>query len=283
MSRISYNKGFTLIELAIVTLILAVLLSSAFLSVTSLRKTANIKEAQQKLAEIEEALYGFAIANGRLPCPATPASNGQANPIDPSGLVGAQRNCNLAANINGFIGFVPSSTLGIKGEVNCDGLLLDPWGRPYRYSVTNADAVNVVGGVGAEGGDFVVANGIQEENTTTAPPDGMSRVNPDIVICNNLDAACNTAVAGNVVTTNAVAVIFSMGDITANSTRENENAGERTVAGCGADYPLGNDNLYYSAPSREEPADPDTKFDDIVIWISPNTLFNKLLSAQRLP
>ena len=277
MNKSSCSKGFTLIELAIVTLILAVLLSSAFLSVTSLRKTANIKEARQKLAEIEEALYGFAIANGRLPCPATPASNGQANPLDPSGLVGAQRNCNLSANINGFIGFVPSSTLGIKGEVNCDGLLLDPWGRPYRYSVTNADAGT------APGGDFVVSDDISEEDTAV-PPNGMANVTPDIVICNNLDAACNTTVAGNVVTTNAVAVIFSMGDITANSVRENENAGERTVAsGCGANYPLGNDNLYYSAPSREEPADPDTKFDDIVIWISPNTLFNKLLSAQRLP
>jgi len=289
--KISANKGFTLIEIGIVMLILFFLLSSAFVSVTALRKTGNISESKQKLQEIEQALYGFAVAQGRLPCPATASSNGLSNPADPS--IAAVRHCNGNAAIGGYIGFVPASTLGIKGEINCDGLLVDPWGRPYRYSVSNSDVLTnplIIGG------DFVVANGIQEENTVGAvPANGMANVvpgaaapNPALLqICNNLDAACNAGTAAtNVTTSNAIAIIFSLGERRPNSARENTNAGQTNVTGspaCGSQtYPLSNDQFYYSAPSREISGSA-TEFDDIVTWISPNILFNKLLDAGRLP
>ena len=274
------QQGFTLIEIAIVFIIIAVLLSSTFMPLRAQLETKNIKEARSKLVEIEEALYGFAIANNRLPCPTRPGLNGVANPPDPT--ITATQHCNGSAAIGGYIGFVPSNTLGIKGEVNCDGLLTDPWGRPYRYSVVNTDGL-VAAADDDDAGDFVVTAGLQlqaiftgnlnADPTLTAP----NAVAPDIVVCNNLTANCTVGIAS---TTNAVAVIFSMGTKQrANGLRENENAGEGGTLPSTCDlpaYPVGNDEKYFAAQRK---AVAGQEFDDILIWISPNILYSRLLQA----
>ncbi len=246
--------------------ILSVLLTAAFMSVSGLRESANVSEARKKLDEIEQALYGFAAANNHLPCPAIPGNGGVANQPN------AASNCASSLNISDYIGFVPSTTLGIKGRVNCDGLLLDPWGRPYRYSVANTDTGNGFA-------DFVVSGDISAE--------GMSNVTASTIgyrICNNTLQNCASASALSIVSDNAVAVVFSMGSPRANSSAENENAGEggaSAASSCGlANYELGNDRRYYSSTRIEQAG---SEFDDIVIWLSPNILFNKMLDANLLP
>jgi len=229
------------------------------MSLSALRKTSNFTDARKQLSEIENALYGFAIAYDRLPCPATPGNGGQANPLNP------------VTDCSTYIGFVPSNTLGISGSVNCDGLLTDPWGQPYRYSVVQVDAGN------ATGSDFVTSGGIRNE--------GMANVTPNIRICRDTSVAClSSTPASNVVTDFAVAVIFSMGEPATNSSAENENAGEGgTSVGstCGlSPYALGNDIRYYSSPIIEVDGQ---RYDDVLIWISHTVLFNKLLEAGRLP
>lgn len=254
----SRTKGFTLVEVAIVFLILAALLSYAFFPLRAQLETAHIKQARTTLAEIEEALYGFAIANGRLPCPTQPGLGGLSDPPSPTS------HCQNSPDIRGYIGFVPAATLGIKGETNCDGLLIDPWGRPYRYSVTNSSR--------SGNGDFVINGGIQSAGGPTA-------VRPNIKVCHDLDQACtDTGVTAS--TSDLVAVVFSMGNREhPNSNTENENAGEGgTVASrCGLpSYPVGNDEQYYSAPRIERAGH---EFDDIVVWISPNLLYSRLLQS----
>lgn len=263
------NQGFTLIEVAIVFVIIAALLSYVFMPLRAQKETAYIMEARAKLAEIEEALYGFAIANGRLPCPTQPGLNGLENPVIPAA------HCNNAAAIGGYIGFVPASTLGIKGKVNCDGLLLDPWGRPYRYSVTNfEDPAPAI-----DQGVFVVAGGIALAASFTPTP-SLGNIIPDIRVCNDLTVACTGAVGVPNSTSNAVAVIFSMGTRERpNRADENENAGEGgTVASACAlpGYPIANDRFYYAAERVEIVGQ---EFDDQLIWISPNLLYSKLLQA----
>jgi len=260
--KIFKQNGFTLIEVAIVFIIIAVLLSYTFMPLRAQLETANIKKAHAKLVEIEEALYGFAIANNRLPCPTVPGNAGLSNPGNPTGT--AVEHCNSSAAIAGYIGFVPSSSLGLKGEVNCDGLLMDPWGRPYMYSISNSDE--------SGSGDFVTFEGIKNALGPTV-------VDPDIKVCNDLTANC-TAGGGIASTDKAVAVIFSMGTRQrANSGKEDENAGEGgTVAStCGLPaYKIGNDAQYYAAQRIESG---NNQFDDILIWISPNILYSKLLQA----
>lgn len=237
----SYN-GFTLIEVAIVLLIVGFLLGAIITPMGAQRETLRIKQAREELKMIEEALYGFVIAKQRLPCPAQPGS-GSANP-DAAGP---------CAPVNAR-GFVPSTTLGLTGRFNCDNLLLDPWGNPYRYSVTRSN-----------GRAF----------TTDIPAVGVAALTPNLRICG--DAAC-----GVVLTTEAVAVIYSMGSgwNTLGGADETENAETTIASGCGlSNYRKSSDNRYVHRDRVEAGAN---QFNDIVRWISPNILYAKLLAAGVL-
>ena len=61
--------GFTLVELAVVIAIIALLLGALLVPLATQHQLRKNKEAERELREIKEALIGFAIANGRLPWP----------------------------------------------------------------------------------------------------------------------------------------------------------------------------------------------------------------------
>src|SRR5688500_2018312 len=115
-----YEKGFSLIEMAMVLMIIGTLMGGILVAVSQTTENSRRATARNQLREVETALYGFAQLNGRLPCPALHDSNGIE---DPDGGGGCTRSN----------GFVPSATLNLNGAVNADGLLLDPWGNPLRY------------------------------------------------------------------------------------------------------------------------------------------------------
>jgi len=269
------ERGFTLIEMAIVMLIIGVLIGTAILPLRAQRDSANINQARKEIKTMVEAMYGFAIANNRLPCPTLPNAGG----AEQGGGAG---NCIDGGGNDFSHGFVPSSTLGLKGSVNCDGLLVDPWGNPYRYSITMAD----LGGVGAAGADFdfAITNQIKLEKDLAA--NGLADVVGDLRICSNLGAPCNNGTAAaNQVADEVIAIIFSMGKHWTNlSADEQENAGEANTSvasTCGLpDYPLGNDRFFYASNSVEVAG---SEFDDIVEWLSTSVLYAKLLAVGHLP
>ena len=186
--------GFSLIEMAIVMMILGALLGGLLISLGTTRELGLRNEAEAQIDEILEALYGFAQANGRLPCPATAISNGAEAPVE-------------GGNCTQRYGFVPSATLGLSGSVNTDGLLTDPWQSAYRYNVSNAN-----------GNAFTTAGGMRAI--------GMAALAPNLRICT--DAACGTVIASTI-----PAVVVSLGSDWANFSGADsvENSGEATVAG----------------------------------------------------
>ena len=72
------ERGFSLLELAIVLLIVGLLLGGLIMPLGSRMDQQRIDTTRQQLEQIREALTGYALANDALPCPATPASGGQA-------------------------------------------------------------------------------------------------------------------------------------------------------------------------------------------------------------
>lgn len=109
-------KGFTLVEIAIVLAILALLVGGMLVPISAQVDQQKIVETQKSLDLIKESLAGFAVANGYLPCPAKSATDG--NEDRSAGL------CNRR------VGFVPWVTLGTP--------LLDAWGHLFKYSVSPA-------------------------------------------------------------------------------------------------------------------------------------------------
>ena len=62
-------NGFSLIEMAIVMLIIGALIGSAILPISAQRDSNNIKKARVDLKTIEEALYGFCYSNRSIALP----------------------------------------------------------------------------------------------------------------------------------------------------------------------------------------------------------------------
>lgn len=71
-------RGFTLIEIAVAIFIIALLLGSLLVPLTTQVEERQVSETEKTLGEIRDALLGFAIANGYLPCPDT-GTNGTEN------------------------------------------------------------------------------------------------------------------------------------------------------------------------------------------------------------
>jgi prepilin-type N-terminal cleavage/methylation domain-containing protein len=107
-----HKTGFTLVELAIVLVIVALLASGLLVGIAAQRNAAENIDAQRQLENIRETLTGFALTHGRLPCPALP------NLASSDASVGVE-NC---AQPHGVLPWV---TLGLP-EV-------DPWGRRFTY------------------------------------------------------------------------------------------------------------------------------------------------------
>jgi hypothetical protein len=243
----SSQRGAALLILLMILVVgvMAVLLKGLNKRSSQMRQNAA---AVSQLAEVKEALYGFAQTNGRLPCPAIPTSTGFESPV------GGGTSCTRQH------GFVPSATLGLKGTVNADGLLLDPWGNPLRYSVTNT----------AGTWDFT--------RTGRMKSVGIAALVPDLRVCR--EAACTNVIVSNIPT-----VVISMGKNWATFTSADElaNAGEGgfslTGGPSGITYRIAatNNKDFVSTDFSE------TSFDDAIALIYPNDLYNKMQDAGQLP
>ena len=118
--KISRYQGFTLVEMAVVLVILGLLLSTLLIPLSAQIDQRNYAETKEQLDEIREALIGYGASHGYLPCPAVSASNGSED-----------RSANTCTG-NKRVGYLPWAELGVPK--------LDSWGHLYRYSVKLAYA-----------------------------------------------------------------------------------------------------------------------------------------------
>lgn len=239
------QRGFSLTEMAIVLVIVSLLIGGLLVPFGAQDDSRRIAETQRTMADIRDALVGFAATNGRLPCPTTSAGTSGTESF--SGAVGA------SACSNPYDGFVPAATLGI-GPTDTNGISMDAWGNPIRYAVTTANT-----------------NAFTSLPATGIKSIGIATLAPDLNVCRSATGinatSCNTATS---LASNAVAVIFSTGKNTA------------STGGTGADEAanLNGDQVFVS----HEPAPAgNNEFDDVVLWLSPNILYNRMIAAGQLP
>lgn len=227
-----YQHGFTLVEMAMVLMIVGLLLGGLMPTILTQMESQRINETRKQLDEIQQALIGYAIINGRLPCPADgtiPTIPGVANGA-------GQEKTSCAEDANG--GVLPWVTLGV-GET-------DAWGRRYTYRVTPVFAT-----VGAP---FKLSSspnlnvGLTTSSSDTSVASGV----PAIVVSHGSNGlGAYTPAGGTTPPTTAT------GD-------ELDNA------------PTDNNNHFVSHT-------PTPTFDDLVVWISPNILINRMVTAGKLP
>lgn len=257
MKSFHRQLGFSLVELSIVLLIMALVIGGLAMPLSVQRENGRIRDAESQLASVQTAISGYAMVNGHLPCPATPASSGY------SSLSG------IACSVQH--GFVPATTLNVGGVRNADNLLLDPWGSPLRYSVTASDAN------GDGRWDFTTAGEIQAVT--------MPALTPDLVICSTATGAMATACSGANVTLSdqSPAVVYSLGkDWTSfTSADQVENVGNSLAGGAsGQSYPVAADVVFVNRGRSDLSG---SEFDDLVVWMSAHTLYSLMVDAGHLP
>jgi len=277
------QNGFTLVEIAIVLLIVTILLGYTVALFPRQQELKQYREVDRKMDEVIAAIIGFAQVNGRLPCPAIPDSAGKED-FDTTDKDGCDN----------FGGFVPVNTLGLVGRLNADSLLLDPWGNPYRYYVTDSDFNgNLLS-------DFTTPNEMRNVGLYDLDDDGFIDLDGQFVICDQAGATPNDDCDG--------AANFVFGDDTvagppyagapfvliSHGKNWSEAAfGDELVNMGATSLPNGPAGLAYLLKDVSG-APPETTFvrritgfaddfDDVVKWVSPNILYSKMIEAGQLP
>lgn len=242
----SAPKGFTLTELAIVLLILGLLIGGLMMPLTAAVDSRNVSETRRTLAEIHEALLGFATAKGRLPCPAN-GSSGEESPLEGG-------NCT-----NYLDGFVPGSTLGLA-PLDEKGFVLDAWGKRIRYAVFAESIKSVTN-------PFTKTNGMKNVGVASIAGEEL------LFVCSSLpkvESGKLKCADNSKLTDKAPVVVYSTGT----------NAG----AGSGADEAENtNGNVFFVCHEMTANAAPNGEFDDLVTWLSPHILISRMITAGQLP
>lgn len=106
------KRGFTLVEMAIVLVVFG-LIASLLIAPVAMRFEASQRHAAESmLNDMTDALIGFALIHGRLPCPSI-----EPDPASPAYGLEQGPPCQLDAP-----GYLPWRALGLPAN--------DPWGNP---------------------------------------------------------------------------------------------------------------------------------------------------------
>jgi prepilin-type N-terminal cleavage/methylation domain-containing protein len=252
-------RGFSLVELAIVVAIIGLLLGALLVPLAAQSEMRVRRDADKALAEIREALIGYAIANGRLPCPAVATL--------PDGAAGAGMearsggNCACASDTTeASMAPHPCSTPTTTGVLPWATLSLpetDAWGRRYTYSIDTK--------FGRDAGQTIFGAGC----TPDAPPRSAG-----FALCTPAAISIKAASGGAALVSGGVpALVVSHGR---NGFGAYTPQGLRIApAEAGADE-LENanaDSVFVS----------NTNIDDRSVWVPTYVLMHRMLSAGMLP
>jgi prepilin-type N-terminal cleavage/methylation domain-containing protein len=251
------SHAFTLIELAVAILILAILASGLAMPVAAQLQLRRAEETRRLMDDARESLLGFAAANGRLPCPATEASRGEESFA--AGGDGTNGNC-----ARFYDGYLPGATLGLA-PLDTQGFVRDAWNTEnsrIRYAVFGAgSAVNGVVN------PFTRVNGLQAATLAA-----LGDASHFLLICasgaGTSGSSCGPAT--NQLTRRAAFVLLSLGP----------NAGVAPVVGSDEARNQSGDPVFVY---HETMAAGNATFDDVVQWVPVHLLASRMLAAGRLP
>lgn len=244
------GAGFTLIEIAVSLFILTLVISALLGPMAVQIEERQVREAERTMNEMLEALVGYAVTQTppRLPCPdRTSGGAGTANDTANDGIEDFNAGTGVCAVTDGNI---PWATLGVSAT--------DAWGNRFRYLVTPT-----------------FSNRSPAATMTLASAGTLK-------VC---AAAPTSATCGGTtyVADNVPAVILSHGKNGYGAMNGSSNTQISTTGASSHETENSGGTYVDSLVSKTRSNASGQEFDDIVVWLSPNVLFNRLITANKLP
>lgn len=249
------QRGFSLAEMAVVMVIVGLLIGGLLAPLAQQVDQRNYSDTQKRLEYAREELLGFAITNGRLPCPASSTSSGDESPSGGGTCT------------NYYDGYLPAKALGVL-QVDSSGYAIDAYNNRIRYALAQTGKSAAL-----------CPNSPLFSSSTNLKSNGVQCLpgSSDLIVCKSSQASgfSGTACGSNnglVDQNTVVAIIFSQGKngATSDSARTDELANTDANA-----------TFVYHTPSPS--TDTGGEFDDQMVWISAGLLYGRMVSAGVLP
>ncbi|NPA71433.1 MAG: type II secretion system protein [Gammaproteobacteria bacterium] len=261
MRFVTKQQGFSLVEMAIVLLIIGIGFTAGSSLLSSFKHSANSTTTQTTLGKVKDQVLNFVFINKYLPCPDTD-EDGAENRTTDSG----EQVCTATR------GGVPYLSLGLD-----DSFAKDAWGNPIRYAVnTNTGTASLLCDKRQAASMFCNkgAGSIPWFNFSKTPPLFNDRGAGNYYVCNESAASCSgTPAAESLESDSAVVVLVAYNQ---------DGRDVATDTGCAATTGAINENcdtdLYYHQAARSHEV--GAFFDDVVLSISGYEVKTTLLNNQ---
>lgn len=145
--------GFTLVEMAVVLVIVGLMLGGFLMPLSAQIDQRNFSETQKSLSDIKDALMGYAMSHPAtdghpyLPCPDTDGDGAE------------NRTAGVCTNTYGDL---PWADLGLYGK--------DSWNNLYGYRVSNAFSDNTTGFTLSSSGNITIKDASGGNNLASSVP-----------------------------------------------------------------------------------------------------------------
>jgi prepilin-type N-terminal cleavage/methylation domain-containing protein len=250
-------RGFSLAEIAVVMVIVGLLIGGLLAPLSAQMDQRSFTDTQKRIEYANELLLGFAIANGRLPCPASSSSNGDESPSGGGTCT------------NYYDGYLPAKALGMQ-PTDSSGYALDAFNNRIRYALSKTGTL-------LPSGSCTASPLPPFSSSINLKANGLQCVPADLLVCSSSQASgfsstlCGTN--NSLVNQNTVvAIVFSGGKnaATSDATRTDELANTDANA-----------TFVYHTPTPSGAT--GGEYDDQMVWISTGLLFGRMVSAGVLP
>lgn len=266
-SRIRREKGFSLIEIAVVLVIASLLIAAGIGMTTAIIDSARVRATRQNMEAVKLALQGFASRNGRLPCPAVEGlAQSNANfGIEDTRTSNPATSCANTVNLAGAVGIdvakrgvVPWKTLGLTIDSAADG-----WGNQMTYYVSVTSTTVSFDTVPGIRGSLYVHSSTPVAAGLPGPPANGNQINACSTTAN--DNSCNKA---------AVVVVISHG---------RNASGAYTFSGLRLPLPTDAGEAENTNDDRSVvAAEPSPTYDDILLPLAPYDLLGPLAAQGAI-
>ncbi len=246
VTKMKVNQGFTLIEMTVVLIIIGIMLGGLLVPLTAQMDQKNYGETRNQLQDAKESLYGYAMSHS--------AADGKPYLPCPDTNNDGVEEARVTGTCPSQEGRMPWATLGLPRS--------DSWGNLLRYRVHPGFSNSTTGFTLSSIANFRIC----KDSACTAI---ISNAIPAVLLSHGKNGfGAYGAESGAIIGAPAG---LSSDELANMDGRNNPRAGNSTID------TVDTTNVDFVSTF------PSGNFDDMVVWVSPNVLFNRMVGAGKLP